>query len=248
VANGSAGAFVATASTAGISALATYSLRNTAAAGTVAAVARASQTATVGSRYPRPLAARVLDGAGRPVEGATVTFTITSAAEGAGATFVGGGAVATAVTDEHGRAASPALVADTTAGRFGATAAATGVSRPAVYSLRNVAGPPATIAAGAGAAQSTTVGTEFPIRLAVTVTDANRNPVAGAVVVFAAPARGASGRFGAARTAKVITDADGVAVAPTFTAGAEPGGFVVTARVRGAARAAAFALVAGPRR
>jgi hypothetical protein len=80
--------------------------------------------------------------------------------------------------------------------------------------------------------------------LAVTVTDANNNPVAGASVTFTAPARGARGHFAhGARAVRVTTSASGIAVAPVFTAGRLPGGYVVTASVAGAKRAAAFALV-----
>ncbi len=249
VANGSPGRFVATASTAGISSVATYGLDNRASVPTIAAVARPSQTATVQSRYARPLVARVLDSAGGPIEGASVTFTLPAGTGGAAATFAGGGSQATALTDENGQASSPRLVANATAGRFTAAASTAGVAEPLVYSLRNVAGAPTSIVAGAAATGSTTVGSRFPIRLAVTVTDASKNPVAGAVVTFTAPARGASGRFAAAHShmTKVETGTDGLAVAPAFTANATPGGFVVTAGVGGASRRAAFALVNRPR-
>jgi protocatechuate 3,4-dioxygenase beta subunit len=250
VANGTPGRFTATASTAGVSAVATYSLDNHATRTTLAAVAPSSQTATVGRRYALPLQVRVLDATGSPIEGASVTFALASATGGAGASFVGGGTQATALTDENGQATSPPLVANATAGRFGASATAAGVSEPLAFSLRNVAAVPKTITAGPAATESTTVGTQFPIRLAVTVTDENKNPVAGAVVTFTAPARGPSGRFGGShsRTARVTTGADGVAVAPAFAANAETGGFVVTVSVRGAGHPAAFALVNRPLR
>jgi hypothetical protein len=124
------------------------------------------------------------------------------------------------------------------------------------------AGSPARIAAGVGAIQSTPAGTRFPIRLAVTVTDAEKGPVPGAPVTFTAPARGPSGRF-TTRTQKskrslphvshprsvtIVTDACGIAVAPAFVANDEQGGYIVKASVENA-RPAAFALVnAGPGR
>src|SRR5437762_7663209 len=98
-----------------------------------------------------------------------------------------------------------------------------------------MAAVPATITPGAASGESTPAGSRFPIRLAVTVEDAEGNPIAGAFVTFAAPARGPSGRFPhAARTARVKTDGDGIAIAPPFRANAEAGGYAVTARIRGA--------------
>ena len=152
------------------------------------------------------------------------------------------------------KASSPALVANSTAGRFTATAAVAGVARALAYPLRNVAGKPATVTAGAASGEATPAGSRFPIRFAVTVTDADDNPVAGAVGSFTAPGQGPSGRFvGPARdrrghlvrrrVVRVETDADGVAVAPAFTANAKPGGYVVTATVVGTRKQAAFAVV-----
>ena len=90
--------------------------------------------------------------------------------------------------------------------------------------------------------------------LAVTVTDAEKNPVAGALVSFSAPASGASGRFTVrsrgshrhrvshARTVHVETGACGIAVAPPFSAGHQAGGYILEANAK-PARPAAFALV-----
>jgi adhesin/invasin len=249
IANGVAGSFVASASVDGLSEPVSYSLRNLATKTTIATTTPTTQTATVTASYRRPLQARVLGGDGHPVEGATVTFTLGSSAAGssgtgAGASFAGGGTQATALTDASGVATSPRFRASTTAGRFTATATTTGVAEPLNFSLHNVAGKPAAIAAGVAASESTPAGSRFPVRLAVTVTDANNNPVRGARVTFTAPARGPRGHFGKrARLARVTTNASGIAVAPGFTAGRVPGGYVVTASVAGAERAAAFALV-----
>ena len=85
------------------------------------------------------------------------------------------------------------------AGGAGATEGAGKAGDPSVapvgFSLVNLAGKPAKIAPGVGSTQSTPAGSAFPIRLAVTVTDAEKNPVPGALVTFSAPAAGASGRF-----------------------------------------------------
>ena len=74
-------------------------------------------------------------------------------------------------------------------------AAAMGSSGACDSALAGLAGTPAKITAGVGAVQSTRVGARFPIRLAVTVTDAEKNPVPDALVTFSAPVRGPSGRF-----------------------------------------------------
>jgi hypothetical protein len=118
------------------------------------------------------------------------------------------------------------------------------------------AGEPVKLTAGVGSTQSTPAGARFPIRLAVTVTDAEGNPVAGAPITFSAPVAGASGRFTVPardphhdRTrfshpyrVEVPTDACGIAVAPVFAANHIGGGYVVEATGEHV-RPAAFALV-----
>ena len=110
-------------------------------------------------------------------------------------------------------------------------------------------GRPTTLTAGVGATQSAPAGARFPIRLAVTVTDAEGAPVPDALVSFAAPNRGPSGFFtirsGGANVhlhrARMKTNACGIALAPAFTANHRAGGYVVVASVEHVK--AAFALV-----
>jgi protocatechuate 3,4-dioxygenase beta subunit len=279
-ANATAGSYTVTASSQYGSV--TFSLTNTAAGipAKLAAIPLAHSSTSVTARYPQPLQVRVLDAAGDPVSGATVTFTLASADTGtcgtgtaANASFAGGATTASATTDASGLASSPALTANTAAGSLTATASLSGgggngganegagkggdpTVTPVDFSLLNLAGRPARIAPGVGSTQATSAGRAFPIPLAVTVTDAYKNPVAGALVTFTAPAAGASGRFtirsrtarhrrprvSYARVVEVRTSACGVAVAPTFTASRRPGGYIVKASVK-AARPAAFALV-----
>jgi hypothetical protein len=117
------------------------------------------------------------------------------------------------------------------------------------------AGEPVRLTAGVGSTQSTRTGVRFPIRLAVTVTDAEGNPVPGALTTFSAPLAGASGRFTVhsrspyhrarvshPHTVKVETNACGIAVAPAFTANDRQGGYIVKATLAHV-RPAAFALV-----
>lgn len=235
VANGVPGRFTATASTAGVSAVATFPLDNHAAAMTLQTSSKHDPSATVGTRYRSSLQARVLDASGQPVEGETVTFAIVAADDGAGASFVGGAAQASALTDVNGVATAPALLANKTAGIFGATASAAGAATGR-YTLENVAAAPASIAAGVANGESAALRTRFTIPLAVTVTDKDGNPVVGATVTFAAPKHGASGLFAVkhhkSRVARVKTNGKGVAVAPPFAANASVGGYVVAARVR----------------
>ena len=264
-----------------------FALTNTA-AGTPArlvALSPAKQTQTVNHSYRHALAVQVLDGAGNPVAGASVTFTLTAstatspcgtssssnsgAGSGADASFAGGASEVSATSDADGVATSPALTASGESGTFTASAAlgsaggseahagaSTSGVAPALFTLTNLAGAPAKLAPGVGATQSARVGARFPVRLAVTVTDAQGNRVPGALVSFTAPAAGPSGRFTVrvasrshrraharrARVAAVRTNACGIAIAPAYAAGRKPGGYVVEASA-GHARAAAFALV-----
>ena len=260
-----------------------FSLTNTAAGipARITAIPLKSRSASVTARYPQPLQVEVLDANGNPVAGTTVTFTLGSGGSGAcgttssaSASFTGGGAQATATTSASGVASSPLFTANSTAGSFTATAAVSGkepsggsgkenpaasgsdAATPVSFALSNLAGKPTKLATGVGSTQSTTVGTPFPIRLAVTVTDAEKNPVPGAQITFSAPTRGASGRFTTHShgshhhrshvshpyTVKVKANACGIAVAPAFTANHLPGGYIVKASVTHS-RPAAFALV-----
>jgi hypothetical protein len=260
-ANATAGSFDATAATAGVGEPATFSLDNLAGKPPVIRPLGTDRAvASIGTRYRRALAVEVVNAHGRPVEGATVTFTLGAATVGAGGSgstgssaggsFVGGANTATATTNAAGRAVSPAFAANTVAGTFTATASIAATPTIASFALRNLAGKPATVTAGVAASEQTTLGSRFPLRLAVTVEDNDDNAVAGATVTFTAPVSGASGRFasphhGRARTVRVKTGRTGVAVAPAFSANRTAGGYIVTATVKGAPTAA-FALVNQP--
>jgi hypothetical protein len=291
-ANAAAGSYTVTASSQYGSIA--FSLTNAAAGipARIVAIPLKSRSANVTSRYPGPLQVKVLDPGGNPVAGITVTFTLgsgassacgTSTSANAGATFTGGGTQASTATGATGEASSPRLTANGTAGSFTATAAvsgkeptagsskessgasASGAATPVGFSLSNLAGEPAKLTPGVGSTQSTLAGTPFPIRLAVTATDAQKNPVPGASITFSAPRARVSGRFtvhshaarhhrgpGASHphtvrasnpyTVKVKTNACGIAVAPAFTAGVTQGGYIVKATAEHA-RPAAFALV-----
>src|SRR5262249_25182006 len=74
VATGTPGPFTATASAEGLSEVVSFSLDNHAAVYSIKAAGPGSQMATINNRYSAPLQVQVLDEAGRPIEGATVTF------------------------------------------------------------------------------------------------------------------------------------------------------------------------------
>ena len=205
------------------------------------------QSAQIGTAFAGPLVVLVNDAYGDPVAGTTVNFGVVTTA-GAGATFAGAGSSAAVQTDENGAATSPALTAGTTAGAFTVTASVQGANTVATFDLTARAGVASNLTAGVGTSQSTELGTDFPVPLAVTVTDTDANPLPGATVTFSAPKTGPSGVFaGAGATATVVTNSDGVATAPDFSANGHTGGYVVTASVGGITTPATFALVNEPR-
>lgn len=228
-------------------------------------VAGTPQTTTLGSAFATNLQATFANSNGcpvtTPVAGIPVTFNV-SAAAGAGGVFSASGSSSVTVGSEaSGTVTAPTFTADDIAGGytiladsaygsvlFSLTNAAAGKSSACGSALAGLAGSPTTITAGVGATQSTRVGTRFRLRLAVTVTDSEKRPVPDALVTFSAPTHGPSGRFAArsrgsrASSAKVRTDACGVAVAPAFAANEKPGGYIVRVGIEHVAPVA-FALV-----
>ena len=89
IANAVPGRFTATASTAGVSTVAIYTLDNHATTTTLQTTSTRDPRATVDRRYRSSLQARLLDAGGQPIEGATVTFAITAADNGAAAELPG---------------------------------------------------------------------------------------------------------------------------------------------------------------
>jgi len=244
-ANSTAGPYPVTASTASYGS-ATFSLTNSAAgvASGLSAVSGSGQSAAENTAFASPLEAQVLDANGNPVQNANVSFSVQAGSGGAGATFAGGGANTTVQTNSSGIATTPTLTANGVAGSFTVVASTSGVTGTATYSLTVTAGSASTVTPGTGTSQATPIGTPFPVAFAVTVTDANKNPIVGTPVTFTAPSSGASGTFaGGGNTVTVNTDSNGVAVAPQFTANLVPGGYIVTASVPGINPPAAFSLV-----
>jgi len=257
-ANATIGRFTATATTANLPAPAQFQLENLPGKGErLTRLDSATRSATVGHRYGRRLSVLVRDATGNPEVGATVTFTLgggggsagasagSASGAGAGASFASGTSTATAITGIHGIATSPAFTAGSVAGTFTATATAATTTSTVHFTVRNRAGSPAAITPGIATSEATRAGTRFSIALAVTVTDTFGNKVPGALVTFTAPPSGASGSFATSthqHDIAVRTDSHGVAVAPSFVANTQPGGYIVIASVAHGPRTA-FALV-----
>ncbi|HEV7646032.1 MAG TPA: Calx-beta domain-containing protein [Pyrinomonadaceae bacterium] len=88
---------------------------------------------------------------------------------------------------------------------------------------------PTQISAFSGTPQSATIGTNYA-PLKARVLDTNNDPVGGVSVTFNAPNTGASGTFpGSVFSATAVTDGNGVATAPVFTANNTAGSFQVSA-------------------
>jgi hypothetical protein len=239
------------------------------------------QTSTLGSAFATNLQVAFTNSNGCPVTTAIAGIPVTFSAPSAGASgsFSASGSNAVTVgSDAAGMAGAPMFTANYAAGSYTVTASsaygavsfalsnvetnnagacvADGSGTPATADApTGLAGRPTKLTVGVGATQSTLVGAHFPIRLAVSVTDTEKDPVGGVLVRFAAPDRGPSGYFtvrsGGANTVashsshprhvEVKTDACGIALAPAFTANHRGGGYVVVASVE--AVKAAFALV-----
>jgi len=105
-----------------------------------------------------------------------------------------------------------------------------------------VTGPAASISVTAGGNQTAPVTTTFGTPLQATVLDAVGDAVPNVNVTFTAPSSGPFGMFGATNSVTVMTNTQGVATAPAFTAGPVAGGYSVTASVTGVGVPAAFSL------
>ena len=248
-ADSTAGRFTATATTAGVVDPASFALDNLAGKPPrLVPLGRSHQSATVGEGYSDPLQVKLTTNSGKPVQGATVTFTLAAAATGAGAgagpgaNFAGGSTQASETTDAAGIATSPGFAANSTAGSFVATAAATGVTNPASFSLDNLAGKPPSARVVGPHHRSALVGTSYRQPLEIKVTAANGKPVQGLAVTFSLGSSGAGASAGADAGASFLggsaqatetTDAAGIVRSPRFEANTTAGTFTAAASITG---------------
>lgn len=187
----------------------------------VEAVAGATQGGTVNAAVAERPTVRVLDGAGRPVRGVVVRFSVLD----------GGGRVTgdSAVTDADGRATVGAWILGPQAGAQRLVARSPGLPE-AVFTATAGAGGAATLAVVAATDQQVGgVGAPLSRLPAVTLRDAQGRPVVGATVTFAVTEGG-----GRLELATGVTDSAGVARAGRWILGTAPGRNVLQATREGA--------------
>ena len=132
---------------------------------------------------------------------------------------------------------------------YSSSGAVLGTANSASFTISPQPAQPVTISASAGTPQSAAGNSVFPTLFTAIVRDANTNPVSGVMVTFSAPLTGAGGSFqnisncnSPCITASAITNALGIATAPSFLANATAGSYNVTATSPVASGSAAFSL------
>lgn len=202
-------------------------------------VSGSGQSASVGTVYGQALTVKLVDGQGVGVVGKPVSFQLP--ASGASASFAGNTAQAQVLTDADGVAVSPLFTANSVPGNFQATASAEGAV-PVQFALSNMAAgtPVLSLQILSGGGQSAAVGAAFADAVRVQLRNAQGAAVAGQTVTFSLPAQGASASFaGGAVSAQATTDAQGIAVSPTFTANQTVGSYDMLAAASGASSVSA---------
>jgi protocatechuate 3,4-dioxygenase beta subunit len=252
-ANATAGTFTATATVSGVTNPAVFTLVNLAGKPpTIKSLGPAKRSATVDSRYSRPLEVKLTDRKGKPLQGESVTFTLGDGAGGsgavsAGASFVGGSAQATETTNASGLATSPRFEANATAGTFTATATVAGSNAAASFQLANLAGRPPTLKTVGPHRLRASIDTRYRHPLEVRVLDRRGKPLQAQMITFTLGAAGdgsagaggtGSGSAGASfpggsAQATATTNTSGIATSPRFEANTTAGAFTATAAVAG---------------
>lgn len=209
-------------------------------AATVQPLTGSNQSTSVGGAFSAPLQALVVDAGGNLISGASVTFTVNPAGNGAGAVFSNSTAAITVTTNISGLAMAQ-ITANDVAGAYTVTAMAGTGGASTSFSLANIPGPAASASVVSGSGQSAIIGQSFSNPLTVVVTDSYGNAESGATVIFAAPGSGAS----AVLSAPALTNALGE-TSVTATANGTVGSYSVIASVSGGITNASFALTNNP--
>ncbi len=197
----------------------------------------AGQNAVINTGYAAPLTVLVSTN-GVPVPGVPVTFTAPSTAGVASGAFSSSGSnTMTATTDANGLATSSAFVAPPTtppslvhpfvandkSGAYIIIASAVGTTSTAQFSMFNTLQPQG-LAVSGGSPQSTSAGQQFNSQLAVTVTNGGNSVGVGLPVTFTNASGDGTFADSLTSTTTAITNANGVATAAPFIAGATPTG------------------------
>lgn len=222
-------------------------------------LANTSLSTEVGTTFRENVGVRVsqLTANGNPyVDGVAVTFTATTSDGGASGRFETTGTNTVTVVsykvddlgkeddpsdDLHGIAMAPPFQANDTAGSYQIVVKAAEptpeTAVPYTFFMTNLSGSSDKafqVSAGDGSLQATLLNTTYPTPFFANVFDGNNQHLGGVTVTFTAPADGASGLFSnGSRIATAVTDGNGVAIAPSFTANGVQGGYSVTASVSG---------------
>jgi len=182
----------------------------------IVAITATEATVTVGTDLtPAPLV-RAIDGGGGPVSGIVVSFQLES----------GGGNIANTSfeTDGQGLATVGRWTLDRVAGSYTLTARASG-ARDVVFTVRALAGPPATVTSLSGDHQVAPVGERLQEPLRVRLSDSFDNPIPDARVSFVV-----SSGNGSLERSSAVTDAEGTAGPGRWTLG--PAGGVQEVRAQ----------------
>ena len=172
-----ASAISITATAAGVSSPAVFAENSLAGpAASIAVTGGNNQAGPAGTALQQALTVLVTDQYHNPVSGVSVSFSD----GGAGGAFANPNP---GVTNSSG-IATQTYTLPPLAGTITITAAATGVTNPAVFAENSVAGPAANIVIASGNNQSAAVATQLPQALTVVVTDHFGNPVSGVSVSF----------------------------------------------------------------
>jgi subtilisin-like proprotein convertase family protein len=232
-ANNTTGAYEVLVSLAGILTPVRFNLANVLdTPATLTAASGTPQTTSINTTFGASLKALVQNNTTQPLPGISVVFTVSGS--GASALFTNNSRVYTATTDQNGIATSLPLVANAQVGSFQVTATS-GILAPATFTLTNLLPDPVNITASAGISQTAVISTAFGTALQVTVRDNTLAPLSGMLVTFSAPTSGASGTFAGATTSiSVLTNAQGIATAPIFSANTTKGSYLVNATVASA--------------
>ncbi len=198
---------------------------------TLSIISGDNQTGLTGEPLADPFVVEVRDQHGDPMEGVTVTFTVT-AGDGSLSTT-------TAITDANGQAATT-LRLSTEAGTNTIEASVEGISQTEIFNAEATLPPPVPtrLSIVSGDNQTAPTGETLPNPFVVEVHDQRGDPMGDVTVTFAVTEGG-----GSLSTTTAITDEAGQAKT-TLTFGTEPGANTVEANVEGISQAVTFDAIA----